>query len=153
MNVKEKSSMKLMLTLSFCLLCLACKNKNSVSSEPVTFDIEYIFVNTGDSNINAIEIVSLTYYPEVDRSRYRKKNFPRPGTNDTLSTTAQNPGYLDCHTQMGLLINKEWEPDKKFWRYFTFDKDTISSINERVTTFVWPADTARAVELPFRQPF
>ena len=118
---------------------------------PEGFDIQYRFVNHGDPDISAIEIVSLTYYPRVNRSWYSKQNFQRPGPTDTLVSYAPDPGYQGCLTQMGLLVIKDWQPNSHYWRYFTFARDTVVGVNDHVTVFNWPEDTTRSVELPWAQ--
>ena len=134
----------------FFLFLSSCSDEdNPIDPIPSEFDVEYIFINKGDPNLSAIEIVSLTYYPKVDKSWYRKENFQKPSERDTLISYAPEKGYIGCFTQMGLLLYKKWQSDSTYWRYFLFEMDTIITIENRITTFYWPDDTSKATELPF----
>ncbi len=138
----------LIVIILFFVFLTSCSD-NPVVPIPMEFDIEYKFINHGYPDLSAIEIHSLTYYPKKDKSWYRMENFQRPSERDTLISYAPERGYIGCFTQMGLLVYKEWQSDSTYWRYFTFEMDTIVSKDDRITIFNWPADTSKATELPF----
>lgn len=122
---------------------------NPLAPVPIEFDLQYMFINHGDADLSAIGIISLTYYPRVNSSWYQSLNFQSPGPTDTLVSHAHDPGYPGCFTQMGLMVIKEWQPNSRYWRYFTFGRDTVSTEADEITVFNWPQDTSKALELPW----
>ncbi len=125
-----------------------CKEKNNpLIPQPEYFDIEYWFVNHGDTAINAVEILSITWYPKENRGWARQHNFQTPGAFDTLRDTAETKGYYGCITQMGIYINKLWDQDTiPCWRFYYFEgNDTINTYEKRIRVFNWPVDTAIAI--------
>jgi hypothetical protein len=135
--------------LSFFTIIGCSEKNNPVSPIPSEFDVEYKFINSNDPNILDVEIISLTYYPKVDKTWYRKQNFQNPSVNDTLISYAHDQGYIGCYTQMAIMIFKEWPSDSSYWKLFTYEMDTILYYDDRITVFNWPDDTTRATELPY----
>ncbi len=129
---------------------LSCLDQGvPVRTDPETFDIQYWFVNNGDSNIRAVEILSVTWYPRDNASQARTTNFQNPSPFDTLRDTASVKGYVGCTTQLGIYINKAWGvPDSTpCWRfYYLAGQDTVSSYEKRTRIFRWPEDTTIAIQ-------
>jgi hypothetical protein len=143
----SRTSLALLLLIS--LSTAQCK-KSPSSPENDFFDLEFWFVNQGDSDIIAIEIISMVYYPEIDTTRYRFRNFQRPGLFETIRDTADTNGYPGVITQMGLFIHKYWEVGDTLacWKAFYFpDKVTVDSPEQRITQFHWPADTTKSLQV------
>jgi len=121
------------------------KDSNPIITEPEYFDIEYWFVNHGDTAIRAVEILSITYYPKKNMSWARQHNFQTPSAFDTLRDTANEKGYYGCITQIGIYINKLWEQEDSIpcWRFYYFEGyDTVNTYEKRIRVFNWPYDTA-----------
>lgn len=112
------------------------------------FDIEYWFVNQGDPDIRAVEILSQTYFPKEDISKARSHNYQAPSAFDTLRDTVGVKGYYGCTTQMGIYINKLWESDSiPCWRFYYFaGYDSLDAYEKRIRIFKWPSDTSNAIQ-------
>jgi len=141
----SRTSLALLLLIS--LFAAQCK-KNPVSPEDEFFEIEYWFINQGDSDIMAVEILAITHYPKSDSTILIEVNFQKPGPFDTLKTTAPRKGYDGVITNLGAQVIKRWDDGKEpCWRSFSFPQlDTVFTSMDRIRKFNWPADTVIAKE-------
>lgn len=141
------SRLSVVLILLISLVTTQCKN-NPVSPDVENFEIEYWFINQGDSDIMAVEILAITHYPKSDSTILQEVNFQEPGPFDTLKTTAPRIGYIGIVTNLGAQIIKHWDDTKEpCWRSFAFSQlDTVFTSQDRIRKFHWPADTVIAKE-------
>lgn len=138
----------LMVALFIIMMGYGCKDMGvPVRTEPQLFDIEYWFVNQGDPDIRAVEVLSVTWYPDRNEAWARQTNFQVPQNYDTLRQVAYYKGVLGCTTQMGIYINKFWDQDSTpCWRFYYFSgHDSVDSYEKRIRVFKWPEDTLRAI--------
>ena len=148
---KIKFSITILFLCSF--LFLQCSDEGTGPEKEETFELEFLLINNGDSEVESMTLVARIYWPKENEAWEvgRLKEFIQP--YDTLrylpaqDTLYPMPlGYAGCVTLIGARIYKrQWYGDSsKTWHYWYLDPDTIKSKSDRISIFNWPTDTSRA---------
>ena len=137
--------LKMYIAFGFLTFLTSCSNhQNPVSVNESTYQIEYKFINHGDSLIDAVEIHSETYYPKNDNYDFQMKNWKSVGPYDSLTNDADVAGYDGCVTQISVFVLKHWQNGLYDFRVFTLPADTLRNINDKIREFNWPLDTLKS---------
>lgn len=108
------------------------------------FTAQYQFINTSDS-LDAVELLSGTYFPEDDYTTISRKNFQDVYPGDTLEIEIDSI-YVGCKVQIGSEVIKEWNDSRRYWRVFILERDSVAKKADRIVQFTWPDDTTSSVE-------
>ncbi len=144
--------MKLALIAVTCTLVFTagCSAERTVAPQKgaPTFPAEYWFINTGDGEIDAVEITGNTYYPDRDYTNLRMQNWQSPAPDARLMLEATYDAYAGCQVQVMIAVHKIWDgEDHGRWRFWVTEKNVVETAGDAVVEFVWPDDTAKAREV------
>lgn len=110
---------------------------------PQYFTAEYGFINTSDDTLDAVELLTGTYFPDKDITRIRMENHQDIAPYDSLGMRVDSiqTGSL---LQIGVEVYNEWNNGRRAWRTYILKRDTVRSADDRTVAFRWPEDTLQA---------
>ncbi len=135
---------------SILFLLLSC-NDSGTDPEEKLFTLTYEVESPRDSSVTAIELETITYYPEEDISWYQLRNYQDDDFDMRLMIQAPEEVYLGCTRELQINVSKYWDQADIFpsFRRYRFKKDTISSFNDSLLYVRFPEDTMKATRVNF----
>lgn len=163
-----------LLTIGLAIALAGCQKTEVEPAEPAKkdFTVGYFFINKGDGNIEKLDLITRTFYPNVGgRVGYNSlqifdKGYSPIGANDSIAhlfteSHMKKTLYPGCLTYMKVFL---WFKTPVYVRYpsptnppsggyrmrvFEMPVDTVNEAANCTRSFHWPADTLRYKELPW----